>query len=299
MLQGVLYNIQRMSVQDGPGLRTTVFFKGCPLACRWCSNPESQTYKPETMRFANLCLNCGACLEVCPSQALGRDEAGRIFWKRSACENCGQCAEVCPAQAQALSGARYTVAEVLDKVRKDAPFYSRSGGGVTFSGGECTMQGEFLLALLEACHADGLHCCVDTCGQTEPGLFARVLDEADLLLFDIKHTDSATHKELVGAGNELIQKNLRQALEKAPEKLRIRVPLMPGLNDSEANIAAMAKLLLPYGIDSLDVLPCHNFASSKYAALALANPAMPEYEPEALDAVLGLFAAHGLATEIV
>lgn len=297
--QGMIYNIQRMSTQDGPGLRTTVFFKGCPLACRWCSNPESQARHPQLMHFGNLCTSCGACAPVCAHGAVIKNHEGRIGRDFSACVHCGACAEACPTGAAAISGRLRTVEEVMEAVRKDAAFYFTSDGGVTFSGGECTMQGEFLLALMGACHDEGVHCAVDTCGQTEPGLFARVLDEADLLLFDIKHMDSAAHKELTGVGNELIQRNLRTALAQYPDKLCIRIPLMPGLNDGEANVAAMADLLLPYGVTTVNVLPCHRFGSSKYEALSLPQPGVPEYTPGELRTVLSRFEDCGLRTEIV
>ncbi len=198
-----------------------------------------------------------------------------------------------------MSGQNYRVEDVLEIIRKDAAFYHNSGGGVTFSGGECSMQGAFLLALLDACLNEGLHTCVDTCGQTEPELFRKILDMADLLLFDIKHMDNAQHKILTGVGNELILRNLKTALTTCPEKVRIRIPLMPGLNDSDENISAVASLLGPYGMDNVDVLPCHSFGGSKYDALKLRQPGIPEYSPEALQHVLRCFSGHGLKTEIV
>ncbi|MDO5537136.1 MAG: glycyl-radical enzyme activating protein, partial [Desulfovibrionaceae bacterium] len=199
----VIYNIQRMSTQDGPGLRTTVFFKGCPLKCLWCSNPESQAPRPQLMHFANLCTGCGRCLDVCPSGAVRRENS--LFVRDfSRCAGCGRCAEVCPSGAASMSGREMTVDDIMRAVRRDASFYFNSGGGVTFSGGECTMQGAFLADLLDACLAEGLHTCVDTCGQTPAGVFERVLERADLLLYDIKHMDSAEHRKLTGAGCETI-----------------------------------------------------------------------------------------------
>ncbi len=296
--QGILYNIQRMSTKDGPGLRTTVFFKGCPLRCRWCSNPESQRMQPQHMHFAGLCTSCGACLSVCSHGAV-TFENGIIGRDLTRCVSCGACAEICPSTAASMSGKSYGVDEVMKVVLKDAAFYFNSGGGVTFGGGECTMQGAFLLELMDACLAKGLHTCVDTCGQTDPALFRTLLDRADLFLYDIKHMDSAMHKELTGIGNGRIQENLKTGLSLCPEKFLIRVPLMPGLNDSETNIAAMASLLHEYGVSHVDVMPCHSFGKSKYEALRLAQPGVPEYEPEQLAAVLQRFAAHGLETEIV
>ena len=296
--KGIIYNIQRMSVHDGPGLRTTVFFKGCPLHCLWCSNPESQAMAPQLMFFQNLCPGCGHCVQVCTHGA-AIEKGGRFLRDFSRCVGCGACAEQCPTTASSMSGREYDVDAIMKVIRKDASFFSNSGGGVTFSGGECTMQGAFLMELVEACLNEGLHTCIDTCGQTDPKLFKCLLGKADLFLFDIKHMDSAQHKRLTGMGNELIQRNLGAALETFPEKIRIRIPLMPGLNDSEENIAAVASRLKPYGVRHVDVLPCHFFGSSKYNALGLPQPDVREYVPDALHGVLERFAAHGLETEIV
>lgn len=296
--RGTLYNIQRMSVHDGPGLRTTVFFKGCPLRCLWCSNPESQAPAPQLMFFSDLCSGCGRCRQVCrygavteKDQVIGRD--------LSRCTGCGQCAAQCPTSASSLSGREYEVEEVMRVVRKDAAFFGNSGGGVTFSGGECTMQPDFLMALVDACQDEALHVCIDTCGQTDPVFFQALLRKADLFLFDIKQMDSEAHKRLTGVGNGLILRNLRTALAACPEKIRIRIPLMPGLNDGEENIAAVAALLGEYGVRHVDVLPCHSFGSGKYRALSRPVPDVREFSPAGLHVALERFAARGLETEIV
>ncbi len=287
-----------MSVHDGPGLRTTVFFKGCPLHCLWCSNPESQAVAPQLMFFQNLCSGCGHCVQVCTHGAI-IEKDGQFLRDFSHCVGCGACADQCPTTASSMSGREYDVDTIMKVIRKDSSFFGNSGGGVTFSGGECTMQGAFLVELVEACLNEGLHTCIDTCGQTDPKLFERLLGRVDLFLFDIKHMDNARHKSLTGMGNELIQRNLGIALETFPEKIRIRIPLMPALNDSEENIAAVAARLKPYGVRHVDVLPCHFFGSSKYNALGLPQPDVREYAPDELHGVLERFAAHGLETEIV
>lgn len=296
--EGIIYNIQRMSVDDGPGLRTTVFFKGCPLHCLWCSNPESQAHAPQLMFFQNLCSGCGHCMQVCTHDAV-IEKGGQISRDFSHCTGCGACAEECPTTASSMSGKKYDVDTIMKAIRKDASFFFNSGGGVTFSGGECTMQGAFLMEIISACQSEGLHTCIDTCGHTEPKLFEKLLEKADLFLFDIKHMDSGQHKKLTGVGNELLQRNLGVALENVPEKIRIRIPLMPELNDSEENIAAVAARLAPYDVHHVDILPCHFFGSNKYAALGLPQPNVREYAPNELHNVLKRFTAHNLETEIV
>ena len=296
--QGIIYNIQRMSTQDGPGLRTTVFFKGCPLRCIWCSNPESQAVSPQLMFFRNLCVGCGQCLKVCPSDAVFRNDT--VFDRNfSRCTNCGSCAGVCPSTAASMSGKVFSVEEVMRIVDKDASFYLSSEGGVTFSGGECTMQGTFLLELIDACHKRGFHTCVDTCGCTEEHLFRQIMEQVDLFLFDIKHMDDARHRELTGTGNERILSNLRILLSTYPEKARIRIPLMPTLNDSDENIATIAEFLRPFGVHQVDVLPCHSYGRNKYEALHRQIPGLSEYRPAQLNAALARFAAHCLKTEII
>lgn len=296
-MDGIVYNIQRMSTKDGPGLRTTVFLKGCPLHCPWCSNPESQSFKPQLMVFNNLCVGCGACAQVCPHGAVVKN--GDVYNRdRSLCQDCGACAEVCPAKAREISGKRMSVDEVMRVVDSDSLFYDNSGGGVTFGGGEPTAAGDFLVALLDASIRRGYHICLDTCGVCEPERFKAIMDKVELFLFDCKHMDPEEHKRLTGRDNAVILQNLR-ALFEAGKQVRIRVPLMPGINDTEKNIAAMAEFLHQYGHDEVDVLPCHTFGHSKYAALNLPDPSMVPYEPDELTAVLQRFADHGLKVTIV
>lgn len=296
MQQGMVYNIQRMSTEDGPGMRTTVFLKGCPLRCLWCSNPESQQFAPQLMVFEDLCTGCGHCAEVCPSGAVVRN--GNTFNRDTGlCTGCGVCAPGCPSKARVVSGEVMSVGEVMAIIKKDDLFYANSGGGVTFGGGEPTSAGEFFMELLQAAHDAGLHVCVDTCGFCPEDRFKKVLGLADMLLFDCKHMDPEKHKELTGVDNVQILANLRQALQSKAE-VRIRIPLMPGLNDSEDNIAAMAEFLQPYNHRKIDVLPCHAFGRSKYAALGLEPPRMRAYDPEALKEVLALFEKNGLEAVI-
>lgn len=296
-MDGIVYNIQRMSTKDGPGLRTTVFLKGCPLHCPWCSNPESQSFKPQLMVFSNLCVGCGACEQVCPNGAVVKN--GPVYNRdRALCKDCGACAEVCPAKAREISGKRMSVDEVMRVVDSDSLFYDNSGGGVTFGGGEPTAAGDFLLALLDASIRRGYHICLDTCGVCDPERFKTIMDKVELFLFDCKHMDPEEHKRLTGRDNAVILQNLH-ALFEAGKEVRIRVPLMPGINDTDENIAAMAEFLHKHGHDEVDVLPCHTFGHSKYAALNLPDPVMVPYEPDELKAVLERFAGHGLKVTIV
>lgn len=296
--KGIVYNIQRMSTKDGPGLRTTVFLKGCPLHCPWCSNPESQSFKPQLMVFSNLCVSCGACAKVCPNNAVVLTADGKFNRSLEACRNCGACPEVCPAKAREISGKYMTVDEVMKVVDSDSLFYENSGGGVTFGGGEPTAAGEFLLALIDASIRRGYHICLDTCGACSEEMFARVLPKVDMFLFDCKHMDPVRHKELTGLDNSIILKNMATALMSGKD-VHIRIPLMPGINDTEENITAMATFLHAHGKYEVDVLPCHTFGLSKYSALRLPAPAMEPYTPDELAGVLARFAQSNLTVEII
>jgi len=296
MSQGIIYNIQRMSTKDGPGIRTTVFLKGCPLRCLWCSNPESQSYSPQLLFFSHLCTGCGACVPVCPYGAISIKE-GRSTLSREDCINCGRCATACPSKAREISGRVMTVDEVMSVLRKDSLFYENSGGGITFGGGEPTSGGQFFLDMAEAALYEGWHVALDTCGYCPEDSFAKALKVVDLLLFDCKHMDPEAHKKLTGVDNTLILNNMRTALTSGRE-VRIRMPLMPGLNDSEENIAAMADFFLPFGRSEIDIMPCHAFGRNKYVALDKDLPTVRQYSPEELKAVQERFARHGLSTII-
>lgn len=297
MNQGIVYNIQRMSTKDGPGIRTTVFLKGCPLRCLWCSNPESQEFAPQMLFFGHLCTGCGSCVEVCPHGAI-KMENGHAVQDRCLCTSCGTCARVCHSKAREMSGKMMTVEEVLSVVRKDSLFFENSGGGVTFGGGEPTAAGHFFLDLAEAALDEGWHVTVDTCGYCPEDRFAQVLKVVDLLLFDCKHMDPARHKALTGIDNSLILRNMKTAL-KSGREIRIRMPLMPSLNDSEENIAAMAAFFLPLRKKEIEIMPCHAFGRNKYSALGMPHPTVRQYEPEELKEVQGYFARYGLSTIIV
>lgn len=296
-MDGIVYNIQRMSTKDGPGLRTTVFLKGCPLHCPWCSNPESQSFKPQLMFFSNLCVGCGACERICPNGAVVK--IGDVYNRdRSICTDCGLCVESCPSKAREMSGKRMTVEEVMRVVDSDSLFYDNSGGGVTFGGGEPTAGGQFFLDLVQTAHDEGLHVTVDTCGFCPEDRFDKTIGLADLFLFDCKHMDPEQHKKLTGQDNALILRNLEAALSSSTE-VRVRMPLMPGLNDSDENLAAMAAFLGRFGRKQVEIMPCHAFGKSKYAALGKPYPDVQQYTPEGLKAAEERFARHGLVPVIV
>jgi pyruvate formate lyase activating enzyme len=264
---GMVYNIQAYSIHDGPGIRTVVFLKGCPLSCQWCCNPESMSGKPELGFRQTLCNGCGQCIEVCPQKALSLEEGtGALKIDRVLCDNCGMCVPACPRQALTIYGQKMTVRQVVDEVSKDAPFYRRSGGGVTISGGEPLKQPEFLLGILEACRQVGLHTAIETSGYCSSRTLSKVLDKVDLFMFDLKMMNAERHLELTGKNNHLILNNAHMLAE-AGCTVQPRMPLIPGVNDSEDNLSMLASFLHSIGWSSIELMPYHQFGKGKYAAL--------------------------------
>jgi len=266
---GVVFEIQRWSGNDGPGIRTVVFIKGCPLRCAWCCNPESWSPAPQVAFFQERCLDCGRCRDACPQQIAGpRGGGGR--GDAPGCTACGRCVEVCPSGARVLMGKRMSAREVLAAVERDRVFYRQSGGGVTFSGGEALAQPRFLEALVDGCRAGGLPMALETCGHFSWDRCEEILAAMDVVFVDIKHLDPAVHRRVTGADNRLILQNaIRMARAGLP--LVIRVPLIPGINDDAASVEAIAAFVSQElgGALGVEVLPYHTLGKGKYAALGL------------------------------
>jgi len=263
---GRIFDIQRFSIHDGPGIRTTVFLKGCPLACFWCHNPEGIRRDSELSFLPEKCIGCGWCFRACPNAAHSM-VSGKHVLDRDACVVCGRCAEACYSGALEVIGRSVTVEEVLAVVLRDRPFYETSGGGMTLSGGEPLMQGDFTAALLAAAKREGLHCAVETCGHAPWEPFDRILGDVDLFLYDIKETDPALHREYTGADNGLILENLRK-LHETGATILLRLPITPGLNDREDHFRGVAELVasLP-GRLGVEVMPYHRLGLSKLRRL--------------------------------
>ncbi|MCX7023140.1 MAG: glycyl-radical enzyme activating protein [Spirochaetes bacterium] len=257
MNRGIVFDIRKSCWHDGPGLRTTVFLKGCPLDCAWCHNPEGRSPEPELSIRAERCIGCGACANVCPTGAAS-DPAG------TGCIACGACADVCPAEARRRVGIPMTVAAVMAEIEKDRPFYEETGGGATFSGGEPLASPDFLLAILGTCREQGIRTAVETSLFAPWDVVARTAALADLLLCDLKIVDGGKHRAMTGAHNALILDNLR-ILARLGAAVRIRTPVVPGMNDADADIEALAAFVGGLGAGwPVELLPYHDSAEAKY-----------------------------------
>lgn len=267
---GVIFDIQRFCVSDGPGIRTTVFLKGCPLGCKWCHNPESRSPKTELAFYSEKCVGCGACAAVCPSGCHGF--VGGHTIDRAKCVVCGACAEACAHSALERVGREVGVSEVIEEVLRDRAFYAHSGGGMTISGGEPLFQPEFSLELLRSAKNEDLHCCVETSGFGDGAALEEMVRLVDLFLFDVKETDPDRHRVLVGRDNETILQNLRR-VDRAGGKIVLRCPIIPGCNDRAAHYDAVAALAnsLP-GVTGVDLMPYHPLGISKAESLGKTYP---------------------------
>lgn len=276
MLKANIFEIKRFAVHDGDGIRTTVFFKGCPLRCLWCHNPESLEAKPQLAWYSHKCIGCGECVSACPKGAHSVAEGVHGF-DRDLCAACGKCVDACPGDALTLYGREITVAELLPLLLEDRDFYESSGGGVTLSGGECLLQADFCAELLKALKGEGIHTAVDTCGFVSRQALDKVIPFTDVFLYDLKAYDEDVHIRCTGQSNKLILENLCY-LDDCGKKAEIRIPFVPGWNDDQMEkIAAFLKELS--NITGVRVLPYHNYAGSKYRALDIPDT-LPEQLPD-------------------
>ncbi|KJS00742.1 MAG: hydroxybenzylsuccinate synthase activating enzyme HbsD [Peptococcaceae bacterium BRH_c4a] len=323
MITGVVTNIQYFTMFDGPGIRTTVFLKGCRLNCRWCHNPEGVRHYPEVFHLWSNCNDCGQCDNICPTGALqvverlgheggvvtggnapgsipieNRDKMVRkIRIDKGLCLGCRQCVEACPQAAFVISGEIMTVDEVIEKVAEERLMYENSdGGGLTLSGGEPTAQPEFCLALLKAAKEKGINTALDTCGYVRWDILNEMLDYTDVVLFDIKNMAPKAHREFTGVSNDLIQENARRIIARGGVEMRVRIPVIPGINDSAENMEKAAEFICALGLKAVDILPFHPWAGQSYRLLGLDYPfTVGEWYPgEKQERIEEIFRANGL-----
>lgn len=290
----ILMDIKRFAVHDGPGIRTTFFLKGCSLHCIWCHNPEGISGRPQMAYYPHKCIGCGECAAACPAQAQ-RFADGKHVYEREKCISCGKCEEACLGEAMHLFGRRTDPEEILPIAREDRLFYEQSGGGVTFSGGEPLLQADFCAATAKRLKEEGISTAIDTCGCVPFEAFDKVLPYTEIFLFDVKHIDSDKHRELTGQGNERILSNLRR-LSDLGARIEIRMPLVPGCNDSPDVVRRIGAFLGNLNIEKMRVLPYHSMARSKYAALGMTDtmPDVPSPDDEHLNAVVDILRGCGV-----
>lgn len=265
---GLIFDIKRYSINDGPGIRVTVFFKGCPLSCTWCHNPESQSPKTQKLYTASRCIGCGKCVEACHENALLLNSGAGIITNFEHCTLCGRCAAVCPTRAVEISGKQLGLEQIMTAIRKETLLMDTSGGGVTFSGGEPLQHPDLLIGLLKACGKEGFHRAVDTSGYARWKILEEVSAHTDLFLYDLKHMDPEMHKQFTGVSNHLILENLKLLAGKGCN-IAIRVPLIEGFNTDDLNISLTAAFIsaLPENARTIQLLPYHSIAAKKYEKL--------------------------------
>ena len=288
-MNGQILNIQKFSIHDGPGIRTVVFFKGCPLRCAWCSNPESQLQKTQILWDEHTCAHCLTCVEVCPRNAIQHLNE-RIVIDFNACDGCMKCVDICSKSALRAEGKDMSVQEIVRIVLQDRDFYDESGGGVTLSGGEVLAQIDFAIDLIKALKEHNIHIAIETTGYAHPDQFKRILPYVDLFLFDVKHTDSTKHRNDTHVDNIWIKINLKLAIE-AQKKIIARIPIIPDFNDTVEDAKAFVAYFKEIGIHEVNLLPYHNFGELKYKQLnrVYRLSSVKNYHPEDLSDYLEVF----------
>lgn len=285
MATGRIFDIQRFSIHDGPGIRTTVFFKGCPLRCVWCGNPESIPPEPSLSYLSEKCIACGACLDQCPENALSKDSEGKAVVDRDRCRGNGKCAQACIPKALQIVGRDMTVREVFDEVLRDEAYYRESGGGITLSGGEPLAQGEFAFKLLSEAKGEGLHCCVETSGLVEWKVIERLIPVVDLWLYDYKETDPHLHQKFTGFWNSEILANLKR-LHGAGSKILLRCPMIPQYNARTEHLDGIVALTkgLP-GLEGVELLPYYDLWRAKLRRFGLKTSLPESVKPPSAETV--------------
>lgn len=300
-----IFNKQKYNMYDGPGVRTLVFFKGCPLRCKWCSNPEGLERKYQIMLKPTACVSCGACVPVCPQNIHSLSQSGEHVIDRSKeCIGCGACVESCLQDALKIAGEQVPISELLEYVEQDRAFYDQSGGGVTLGGGEVTSQPEAAINLLMACKQEGINTAIETCGYAKKETILKFAEFVDLFLFDIKHIDPDRHFELTGVRNEMILENLEELIMKR-HKVKVRMPMLKGINDSEAEIRGVVEFLKPFkefkNFEGIDLLPYHKLGVNKYTQLGMDYPIEgdPSLSDEDLDRIEGWIREYDFPVSVI
>lgn len=304
--KATVFNIQKYNTYDGPGVRTLVFFKGCPLRCKWCANPEGLQKKYQVMFKSNSCIDCGACVSVCPVgiHTISKDTHKHEVNRNIDCLGCGKCVEACNAKALTIVGEAKTISELMEVIEEDRTFYEVSGGGVTLGGGEVTMQPEAAISLLQACKQEGINTAIETCGYTKMETILKIAEFTDLFLFDLKQMDSDKHFELTGVRNEQILKNIEELLHRR-YNVMVRMPMLKGINDSEKEIQDVIEFLMPYrdykNFKGIDLLPYHKLGVNKYMQLGMDYPIEgdPSLSDEDLDRIEGWIKKYDFPVSVI